>query len=265
VRQRRKDIQVKSRICDANVFVGNHPFKQLASATLDDTARMFSKLGIERAIVSPIEAVFHEDAHISESMLAKLLNPPRLVQFKVVNPAEPGWPEELRRSMQEWPVAGIRLASLYHGYTFGSGTAGGVFDFARENNLPVQVFARMQDIRMQHGIIAAEPKLDDVSHAVRLAGEDVRLLVSGLSLPGISTFVESASPNVFFDTSRLQAGWKALKRIEPRCIKDHLVFGSLWPINSPECPITELAHAGLAPDVLEAVMRGNFERYVGPL
>jgi len=252
-------------VSDATVFVGNYPFRDMASATWDETLEYLNGLGIAQIIVSPIEAVFQEDGHLSELRLAEQLSGcAQWVQFKTVDPVRPCWREELLDAMEKWPVRGIRFFSLYHGYSFSSGIADGVFEFAVEHRLPIQIFCRMQDIRMQYRMIATETSPEEMHYVQqRISGANT-ILFSGLNIRAMSDYVGNTAigDNIFFDTSRLQGPWKTFETVRADLIEKHLVFGSLWPINSPECPLTQLRYSELATPVYEAVIHNNLERFL---
>ena len=250
-------------VADATVFVGDYPFSGEASADWQQTCAGLQRAGIEKGIVSPIEAVFREDFDQVESQLCDALsNLPQWRVFKTINPLQPWWRGQMR--MKDHPFAGIRLFALYHGYSLSSPLAMEVFDFAREHALPVQVFCRMQDSRMQYGHLATEVSMEEVHDVLTLGQKGNTVLLSGLGAGQINQLVTTTQvpPNVFFDTSRLQGAWKTFEMLGAETIAKHLVFGSLWPINCPECPLTQIKYAKLGSCVRDAVVRGNFERFI---
>lgn len=253
-------------IADTTVFVGNYPFSSFASATWPETQRHLTALGIFSGSVSPIEAVFREDSEQTERQLADAIaDSPQWHLFKTIDPMKSYWRHELLSSMREHTFAGIRLFSLYHGYSLASSRAAEVFDLAAEHQLPVQVFCRMQDVRLEYGHNACEPSQEELISV--LAGMGHRkntLLLSGLNIYLVEKLfkTEYLPENVFFDTSRMQGHWKTFEIFSADVIEKHFVFGSLWPINSPECPLTQLRYSSLSSIVRKAVVSKNFKRFL---
>lgn len=250
---------------DANMFVGQYPFRECAHSSLEGCRARLARLGFDRAVVSPLEAVFQEDSFAAERRLAgEIAGSPEFIHFKVVNPARPWWKEDLRRGLEELGVRGIRLCSLYHGYSLRSPEAGHVLHLAAERDLPVLVTCRMQDERMQWLLRAKEPELEEIQGMLASA-EANRLILAGLSFGSMLKLTEPLNrlDNVIIDTSRLQGPWKTFEKLSPNLDLSRVAFGSLWPISLPDCPFEQIRSAALDEETKGGILGGNFLRLCG--
>ena len=250
---------------DANMFVGQYPFRSMAAATVADCALKLTSLAFDRAVVSPMEAIFQEDSFAAERDLAHAINgSERFIHFKIVNPMQPWWQDDLKRGMDELGIRGIRLCGNYHGCSLYSPEAAAVLDFAAENTLPVLVMCRMQDYRMQWMIKTPEPTLDEVEFLLTTR-TDNKLILAGLHMSEMQTIAEKTNrrDNVLLDMSRLKGGWKTFDRLTQQLEPSRIAFGSLWPINLPDCPLEQIKAADLDGDVKENILGGNLCRLLG--
>ena len=247
---------------DANMFAGRYPFRACARSSLEGCRARLGRLGFDRAAVSPLEAVFQEDSFAAERRLAReIAGSPEFIHFKVVNPAQPWWEEDLRRGIEELGVKGIRLCSLYHGYSLGGPEAEAVLRFAAERDLPVLVTCRMQDRRMQWMLQAREPGLEEIEQALSTAQSN-RLILAGLSFASMLRLAEllNGLENVLVDTSRLQGPWRTFEKLSGELDLSRVAFGSLWPINIPDCPFEQIGNAALDEEARSGILGGNFLR-----
>lgn len=250
---------------DANMFVGQYPFRARARSSLEDCRARLRRLGFDRAVVSPLGAVFQEDSYAAERRLAQeIKGSPEFIHFKVVNPMQPWWEEDLRRGIEELGVRGIRLCSLYHGYSLGGREAEAVSHFAAEHDLPVLVMCRMQDKRMQWMLQATEPGLGEIEGALSVAASN-RLVLAGLSSASMLQLAEALNglENVLVDTSRLQGPWKTFEKLSRQLDLSRVAFGSLWPISLPDCPFEQIRNAALDEETRSGILGGNFLRLWG--
>jgi len=254
-----------STTIDANLFVGRYPFRSCAAGSVAECRAMLGRIGFDGGVVSPLEAIFEEDSFAAEERLAGSIQDAReFVHFKVVNPAQPWWLDDLERALAELGVRGVRLCSLYHGYPLGGGEAAAVFRFAAERDLPVLVTCRMQDVRMQWLLHAVEPTQDEVAHVLD-AFPSNRIILAGLSFRWLVDLADKINgrANVLCDTSRLQGPWQTFEKLAARLDLSRVAFGSLWPISLPDCPLEQLRRASVGEDAKHGIRGANLCRLLG--
>ena len=121
------------------------------------------KLRIERAAVSRLENVFLKDCLVGNRELAALIAPhaDRFVPFYTVNPAFPGWEDDLRLCQEELGLApgagGIHLHPNYHAYDLAGRGAAALLEHAQDAGLPVRVATGLEDPRTQHWLVQVPP------------------------------------------------------------------------------------------------------------
>jgi hypothetical protein len=105
-------------IVDCNVSLGHWPFRRLRDADPAGFVRWMDDCGVTQAWVAPFEALLFGPVQEANEMLAEALEgyEDRLIQVPVVNPAYPGWEDDLRELLEQ-PGPALRLLPNYHGYS----------------------------------------------------------------------------------------------------------------------------------------------------
>lgn len=253
-----------SKRFDANMFCGRHPFQGTARATPEQCAAKLTELGFTGAILSPMESIFLRDAFSAEQDLAGRLAPRSpFLHFQVVNPVMRWWRRWLDRGLHELDVKGVRLNGLYHQLHLAGPECAAVLDVAYARDLPVVVMCRMQDIRLQHMVPAVEPAEQDILKLLDRAKEQ-RLLLAGLTFHDMMRLANEINQAdlLLLDTSRLKGPWRTFEKLASALDMKRLAFGSLWPVNLPECPLEQLRHAGIPQVDKDAVLGGNLARWL---
>ena len=246
-------------IIDVNMFVGQFPFRRVAGATVEECLTRMERVGITGALVSAFEAVFQEDSYPAEVELAKAIaSRDELVHFKVVNPTCNWWRRDLERALGELRVAGMRLCCTFHDYCLTDPAVRPVLEFARTRGLPVLVMCRMQDFRLQWLMDTREADVEEARAFLDMA-EGNRVILAGLHVPDMLRLADAvnARPDVLLDTSRLKGPWRTFRKLEAVLDLSRVAFGSLWPINLPECPLEQLRHARISDEAKRGILHDN--------
>ena len=244
---------------DVNMFVGRFPFRRLAGATVEECLARMRRVGITRAVVSPFEATFQEDSYAAEAELsAAVCGNDAFIHFKVVNPLCNWWRRDLQRARSEMYVRGIRLCCTFHGYSLTDPAVVPVLDFAREQDLPVLAMCRMQDFRLQWLMGTREADAEEARGFLDVATEN-RVILAGLHVSDMLRLAADVNerPNVVLDTSRLKGPWRTFRKLGDVLDLSRIAFGSLWPINLPECPLEQVHHADISPEAKRAILHDN--------
>ena len=250
---------------DANIFVGQYPFRSMARSTVDECTAKLKSLGFDRAVLSPMEAIFQEDSFAAEKRLAaEIEGDARFIHFKIVNPMRPWWQEDLKRGVGELAIRGIRLCANYHGYALNGPEAAGVLDFAADHDLPVLVMCRMQDYRMQWMFKTTEATSEEIAYILSTRTAN-KLILAGIHFPEMLQLAEEVNKleNVLLETSRLKGPWRAFRKLAERMDLSRVAFGSLWPINLPDCPLEQIKAAHLDEATESGILGGNLCRLLG--
>lgn len=106
-------------IIDVNAFLGHYPFRSLKFNTADGMVSLMGRYGIDRAVVSSLNAVFYRDAHQGNAELHRetSLHPDRLIPVATVNPRYVGWQRDLEECVSRWKMKAVTLVPSHHGYS----------------------------------------------------------------------------------------------------------------------------------------------------
>jgi len=268
---------VRTPLIDVNSFLGDWPSRRLhASPPTTPAAQLARRLqsmerhGIERAVVSPLDAVFLKDVDIANHELHELLarQPSasrRVTPAYVINPTWPAWAEHLERCRNGYGGRAargvIRLLPGYHAYRLDDESIRPCLDRLAELELAVIVTVQLEDSRMHHPVMRVpDVSLDEV---VSVIGRypSTRWIIANCIGSQIRTVCErlSADAQVWFDVARVQGPVDALRTLAaaPGVGVGRLLFGTNMPLLVPESPLMELADARLTSDEERALGRGN--------
>jgi uncharacterized protein len=251
------------RIVDTNVHLGRWPFRRLP---LDETARLVAKLrtlGVQQAWAGTFDGLLHEDIAAVNARLAEdcRASGGMLVPFGEINPALPGWEDELHRCHETHRMPGLRLHPNYHGYTLNDPRFARLLALAAERGLLLQIVVMMEDERTQHPL-ARVPHVD-VNLLPELLGKAprarVQLLNAFRSVRGQILLKLAATGRVFFELASLEGagGVAALLKQVPL---DRVLFGSHAPFFYPESAHVKLLESDLSLEQRAAVTEHNAVR-----
>src|SRR5688500_6367346 len=153
-------------LVDVNSFLGEWPTRRLhgsppppPEALLDRRIELMERRGIDRALLSPLDAVLLKDVDVANRELHDLLaahpaSSEYVLPAYVLNPTWPAWEGDLERCLGDYRLTrgggAIRLLPGYHGYRLDDGAQAPFFDRLEENGLPVIVTVQLEDGRMHH-------------------------------------------------------------------------------------------------------------------
>ena len=98
-------------------------------------------VGIDKALVGAFEGIFYTDVQVSNRALhhAVKKHRSRLLPMATINPAFPGWRDDVAECDEQWRTTGIRLFPSYHKYTLGDACFAELLAEASRRDLAVQV------------------------------------------------------------------------------------------------------------------------------
>lgn len=245
---------------DTTCHLGQWPFRLSAAASADDLRTYAARHGLTRLWVSHLACLFGFDTRTgNEACLAACAGDDLFRVFAVLDPTEPTWPAELAE-MRERGAVGIRIAPGFHGCSLSE--ALDVAAACRDADLALQVLVRLDDARVRHPrFLQREPQPHEIAAFLR-ATTDADVLVSGVRWDEWDEVVRHLAdvdlPRVRVDLWHVNGPLNIVDRMatEP----DRWVFGSGFPVQTPEATMLQLTASGLSAAQRSRIARGAAER-----
>lgn len=158
-------------IIDASAHLGPYPFRSLRDTTAAQMIARMDRLGIDRALVSSLPAVFYRDGHRGNAELRAQVEPyrTRLFSIATINPTYADWEHCLTEAIRDWGMKAVALAPDHHGYRFTDESGRAVLAKIATLGVPVVLTQRLEDRRQRHAWDKAEdlsgPELIAVAQA----------------------------------------------------------------------------------------------------
>ena len=223
---------------DSNAYVGEWPFRRLPCSQPDALLRKMDALGIEKAVVSRLENVFFKDLLVGNRELHTIVqtHPDRFIPAYTVNPAYPGWDEDLEICLQELGVQNLRLHPNYHQYELLGQESLRLLELAQEHDLLVLIAIGLEDVRHHHRlVIVPDVAAGDIAQTVN-AFPQVRFLVTAGRFREVTSIWQGVDKreNLYVENSRVQGPIHDVAKLCKIIGPDHVLFGSNSPLHYHE-------------------------------
>lgn len=244
-------------IVDVGAFTGAWPSHPV-HGRLEDVVASLNHVGVDRILVSPLDAVWCRNPHLYNGPLYRACEGrDDLLPVPILDPSIATWKEELTRAVDS-VVQAIRLLPNYHGYVLADQDA--FWDAVSERGIVVFVQTRMEDPRRQHPKSVVEDVA--VNEIVELADQrrDIRFVIGGArtgEIRGASDALKERS-NLFADVSQAD-GLDAVRILVGQGLMEKLLFGSHAPLFIPEAAVARVV-TDLTDEVAEYVFGANAEQ-----
>jgi predicted TIM-barrel fold metal-dependent hydrolase len=261
-------------IIDTNVHLFDWPFRRLKYDRTEALVAKLRKHRITKAWAGSFEAVLHKQLDVVNRRLVeecRMRGDGTLTAIGSVNPAWPGWDEDLRRCHEQYRMKGVRLYPAYHGYTLDHPDFSRLLAEAAKRELLVQIVLRMEDERVHHtaigiGAVDVAPLPDLVK---KLPVAKIQLINSAGPLLGknVSTLVRDTQ--VVFDIAATEGNGGVGRLIEGKNYSyrgaipiERLLFGSHAPYFPCESALLKLFESPLSLAQLRMLMNENAQRLI---
>lgn len=248
---------------DVTCHLGHWPFRLGASVTAADLRAHAGRHGLRELWVSHLSALFGFDTHTGNAAaLSECGADPIFRVLAVLDPTDDAWEREL-----DWALAdgatGIRIAPAHHGYSLPD--AARVAQACRERGRPLQVLIRMDDARVRHPRFdTRDPRPDEIAAFLRVT-VGTSIVLSGLRwdewLELSALLADSPTSDVFLDLWHINGPFRVADLLGDE--SERWVFGSGFPIQTPEATILQLAASDLSGRQRAAIAHRNATRALG--
>ena len=258
-------------IIDINCWLGHYPYRRLRHNDAEGLVAQMNTVGIDRAIVSSIDALFYKNTQAGNEELAAAVAPHRdhLIPFATINPSYAGWERDLTICHETEGMRGIRAFPHYHGYDLDDARCRALLGAAAERGLPVAFCARLVDRRQHHWLdVSVDPPPQALAALVAAHPENRFMILNSLS--PAEEWAPAAEADVLWDISRMTALPIALGPASasiPAMLQVYgpgrLAFGTGMPFKVPHPALLKLTVLGADASCKAAIASGNAARMLG--
>jgi predicted TIM-barrel fold metal-dependent hydrolase len=224
-------------IIDVNAYIGHWPFRQLRHNTADGLLRLMDENGIDKAMVSSINAIFYRNCHDGNEELANSTKAhcDRFITFATLSPKYAEWKDDLKQCYEDYGMAGVRMLPQYHDYKLFEGEGLEMVNFATERKMAISIPIRMEDRRQRHWLDKVDDlQLSDIESAMRACPEARFIILNGRGFESLAKNDGIQKSNFLIEISRLGV---VLQDEIPKLIEllgaSKLAFGTGIPFNYP--------------------------------
>ena len=245
---------------DANSWIGRWPFAWLDAHTPRSLAAHLRRLGIRRALVSPLAAVLAPaPGPANRELLRTTRGVTSLVPVPVINPALQNWREELDAVTADPRVRAVRVLPNYHNYRLRSQAMNELATELVRRRLRLIVQVRLVDER--HEFHAMRLKGVPAADLDSLLKRHPRLGVLACGLTRTELFsLASKHPRLLADLSFVE--WHdTVRNVLAKVSVRQLAFGSLTPFFITAASRAKISNAGVSARTAAAIAAGNLTRF----
>jgi len=247
---------------DFNAKLGHWPYRSVKG--LDDLLRSMDRHGIERSVVSSLNAVFYLNPQDGNEEIARWVQPyrDRLIPFAVLRPDFSDWASDMMRCLDEYGMKGVVLYPNYHRYDLSDPVLAPLMEMAEERGVPVCVQAGLEDPRRQFGReIVPDVSPEAIGDFAR-SYPRTHVAALGLKIGQPEAVGEPLPENFFFDTSNYEKTGE-LEAAVARFGARRILFGTNFPLFCPMANLHKLRLADLEEKDRQGIAGGNASRLLG--
>lgn len=245
-------------VIDCNVSLFRWPFRRLPLDQTSDLVQRLRALGVSQALAGSYEAILQRDfSDVNRRLAAECAISDLLLPVGAINPAAPGWQQDLNLCVQQLQMPGIRLLPPAHGYDLQHPQLGELFSAAATYGIFVQIVVSLEDPRTQPDLVRTPeisllPLADLMRNTPKLR---VQLLNAKSSPELISTLQQL--PAVQTDIARCE-GTDGVPRLVEQLPEQQVVFGSHAPFLIPEAALIRTHESSLlTSNQIQQVLHAN--------
>ena len=243
-------------LIDVSTAVGRWPFCRRQSITPAGLSSLLKRAGVDLALTSSLEAVFHEDPDEDNRLLFHQLGGhKRLVPVPVVNPRMADWRDVVGRWAPKAPA--VKILPSYHAFSLADANVAALAAELMRRGKPLMVQMRMEDERVQAPAFRVPPV--PVADIVALAGRFPRLNIVALSAyRQEAADLVAQAPRVWVDVSMLDGmdTVGAAVRLN-RAFAGRLMLGSHSPLYYTRSAVLKVQTAEVTAAVRQAILGGT--------
>ena len=230
---------------DHNALIGAYPFRRIP-ASVSDLLDGMDRLGIESAWVGHVPSIWYRDCAAGNDELFEALEDhrERLHPVPAINPAFPGWEEDLEIARAE-SCPSVRTYPSHYGFSSAGPAMAALTEACADAELVLTLTMRIEDGRQRSRLDTAPDLLGaDVRNTVR-SNAGVQLLVTNADRAIVEEVHWGSTPQEA-DRIRYDISWiwgppeDHLRHLHETVGAGHFVLGTFFPFRLPENALAKL-------------------------
>lgn len=250
-------------VIDVNTYIGHWPFRQVKGGTAAELVKKLDEAGIDRAVVSTINAIFYKDSQQGNTELAEEIKPygDRFIPFAVINPMYPGWEKDFDDCIHGLGMRGIELYPYYHNYRLTDGNAVKLINMAAAEKVPVHLPCAIENIRQRHMMDTIKNLSIEEVEQVCARCPQADFIISNGDTHDIAQKLKKVSQErqgrIYYDFARVELFEGNLKKLIDNAGIDRVVLGTVLPFQYSDTQFVKVHYAKLSPEDKEKILSGN--------
>lgn len=250
-------------IFDSNAFIGEWPFRQLRYCDADGLLRLMDKWQVNKAAVSTLHGIFYKDCAVANRRLAQAIkgHTDRLIPVGTINPAFPGWQDDLKECVESLGAKAIKLFPVYHNYRFDDNVCMEAISRIIHHGMIVIISYMFEDPRVHHWLLNIRiPEPQEVANLLKEFPK-ARIVLASVVF-AVATQIKSLAPESGFcvETSKIEGPVMCIPRLVETFGSERILLGTAMPFMNPAGALLAAQQPGLTDDAQKAVLYGNAER-----
>jgi len=250
-------------IFDGNAFLGEWPFRRLAHNTGEGLLRLMDKTGVDKAAVSSLFALFYKDCATANRRLREEIKGrgDRLIPVGTINPAFPGWEDDLKECVESLGARAIKLFPAYHDYKFNEDACANAVLRITHHGLPVILSHMFEDPRVHHWLLTMRvPEAQEVAEFLKKFPGG-RIVLASCTFPVAAQIVKLAGESRFcVETSKLEGPVQCVQRLVEMIGPERVLLGTAMPFMNPSGALMAAQQPEISWEAKAAILGGNAER-----
>jgi len=254
---------VNNTIIDCNANLGSWPFRRTEYSTPEALVERLSRVGVEHAWVTSLDAVMLKNVAAANAPLAEVVaDHDALTAVGTVNPDWPAWERDVQECA-DLGMPGVRANPNYQGWLLTDPLFDALLTAATDLGLFVEVAVRMTDERHHHPLVMVPP--------VALGGlldacadhPDATIVIANANnaqIRGVAGDAGGSLPDgLYFEMSHIESVG-GVQSVADEIGIEHLLFGTHAPYYYPEAATLKVFdECDFSDEELEALTHGNAE------
>jgi predicted TIM-barrel fold metal-dependent hydrolase len=243
---------------DVNCLIGHWPFRKIYKNTFDDLIKVHEANNIFSGYIASLNSIFYNDPFEGDEELHEIIKDTQYHHVLTVNPALPGFIDDVQRGINLFNIKGVRIYPGYHGYNLEDERLQALCRELVKVNLPLFLVLRMEDERLNYLISPRSIPMDEV---IRFAqqNKDLNIILINIRLSEINGIMNviANNENVYFDTCGLKDGLFTINNLVSLIGDKKMLYGSLYPLYALKSTELLIEKAAISDESKENIFYNN--------